>query len=165
MGLGPQLLRPTGRRDGHRPLMPVQVKSLTGVVAVEAGYAHTVALKGDATVWTWGVVGGRQLSDGTTTDRSTPARVEGFSGGVAAVAAGYRSSAALTSDGTVWTWGAAGSTPARVKGLSGVVAMAAGSSHSVALKDDGTVWASSETAAPWTIPRSCRSVGLRESPI
>jgi len=58
MGLGPQLLRPTGRRDGHRPLMPVQVKSLTGVVAVEAGYAHTVALKGDATVWTWGVVGG-----------------------------------------------------------------------------------------------------------
>jgi alpha-tubulin suppressor-like RCC1 family protein len=149
---------------------PVQVKGpggigfLTGVAAIAGGTAHTIALKDDGTVWTWGYNGFRQLGDGTTTDRSTPVQVKGpggigFLAGVAAIAGGYDHTIALKGDGTVWTWGGNDmgglgdgtttnrSTPVQVKGpggigfLTGVAAIAGGSLHTVALKDDGTVWA------------------------
>jgi uncharacterized protein (TIGR03437 family) len=72
------------------------------------------------------------------------------------LAAGFRHSLRLNSDGTVWAWGHNGwdqlgdgtttsfrSTPVHVSGLSGVVAVAAGAeaTHSLALKNDGTVCA------------------------
>jgi len=60
---------------------------------------------------------------------------------VKAIAAGGDRSLALTSDGTVWEWGAKQSTPVRVTGLTGVVRIAAGDQHSLAVKGDGTVWA------------------------
>ena len=42
-------------------------------IAVWAGAGHTVAVRGDGTVWAWGRNDFGQLGDGTTTDRSTPA--------------------------------------------------------------------------------------------
>ena len=148
---------------------PVQVKGpggvgfLAGVVAIEAGYFHTVALRSDGTVWAWGNNYNGQLGDGTTTDRGTPVQVKGpggvgFLAGVVAIEAGYFHTVALKSDGTVWAWGnnyngqlGDGTTtnrwtPVQVKGpggasnLTGVVAVDAGYSHTVALKSDGTVW-------------------------
>ena len=50
----------------------MQVPGLTGVMAVAAGYVHTVALKSDGTVWAWGENGYGQLGDGTTTDETFP---------------------------------------------------------------------------------------------
>jgi len=117
---------------------------------VAAGGKHTVALRTDGTVVTWGLNSYGELGDGTSTSRSNPATVPGLSG-VVAVAAGLFHSVALKSDGTVVAWGYNGdgrlgdgtlthrSTPVPVQGLSGVVAVAAGSSHTVALKSDGTV--------------------------
>ena len=130
---------------------PVQAPNLTGVVAVSAGYEHSLAVRSDGTVWAWGgnVVG--QLGDGSTVARSSPVRVAGLTG-VTAVAAGAFQSLALRSDGTVWSWGfnAYGQlgdgtttdrhTPVPVAGLTGVTAVAAGLFHNVALKTDGTVW-------------------------
>ena len=98
------------------------MKGLTGVIAVAADYCHTVALKGDGTVWTWGKAG------------YTPARIKGLSGVVA-----IAGSLALKADGTVWAW-TSSSTPEQIKGLSGVAAIAAGENHYVALKEGGTVW-------------------------
>lgn len=65
----------------------MQVSSLNGVTAIAAGFYHTVALKSDGTVWTWGWNWAGQLGDGTTTSRRTPVRV-GCLNGVTAIAAG-----------------------------------------------------------------------------
>jgi alpha-tubulin suppressor-like RCC1 family protein len=132
---------------------PVQVSGLSGLQAIAAGGAHSLALKADGTVWAWGDNSYDQLGDGTTfIDRNTPAQVSSLSG-VKAIAAGGAYSLALKADGTVWAWGeiisgqlgdgttANRSTPVQVSGLSGVKAIAAGDVHSLALKADGTVWA------------------------
>lgn len=124
---------------------------ITGTVA--AGANHTVALKSDGTVWTWGQNSSGQLGDGTLTQRNSPVPVSGFSD-VVAIAGGGSHSLALKRDGTVWAWGWNGygqlgdgtttqrTTPVRASAtLDHVVAIAAGSAHSLALKDDGSVWA------------------------
>ncbi|MCL2258584.1 MAG: hypothetical protein FWC18_02010 [Cystobacterineae bacterium] len=93
---------------------PVQVllpsgAALTGVIAIAAGSAHTLALKSDGTVWAWGDNEHGQLGDGTTKHKSCPEQVSLPSGvaltNVIAVAAGYEHTVALKSDGTVWAWG------------------------------------------------------------
>lgn len=130
---------------------PERVSGLNGVRAIAAGNSHTVALKTDGTVWTWGSNFSSQLGDGTLIDRAAPVQVAGLTG-VTGIAAGDAHSLALKSDGTVWAWGANynyqlgdGTTndrpfPVQVNGLAGIVDIAA-SSHSLALKNDGTVWA------------------------
>jgi alpha-tubulin suppressor-like RCC1 family protein len=86
---------------------PVQVKNFSGVTALALALRghHSLALKSDGTVWTWGYNYSGQLGDGTTTNsRSTPVRVLNLTG-VTALTAGYGHSLALKSDGTVWAWG------------------------------------------------------------
>ena len=132
---------------------PEQIPGISGVVvAVAAGYYHSVALTSDGTLWAWGRNIFGQLGDGTTTQRLAPVQVVGISG-VTAVAAGENSTYALKSDGTVWAWGrnyegqlGDGTKtdqylPVQVQGLSGVQAIAAGEIHGVALTTGGTVWA------------------------
>ena len=66
--------------QGSRYYTPVKAFYLTDVVAVDAGYAHSMAVKGDGTVWTWGDNRFGQLGDGTTLrDRNTPEQVMGLS--------------------------------------------------------------------------------------
>jgi hypothetical protein len=66
--------------------IPVQVLGpggagfLTGVMAVSAGFYHSMALKNDGTVWAWGKNEDGQLGDNTTTDRWTPVQVLGPGG-------------------------------------------------------------------------------------
>src|SRR5207248_1308640 len=59
---------------------PAQVSGLSGIIAVAAGETHSLALKNDGTVWTFGGNGAGQLGDGTTADRAAPAMVPGLSG-------------------------------------------------------------------------------------
>jgi len=139
---------------------PVQVKGPGGdgyllqIVAIAAGGAHSLALRADGTVWTWGDNAWGQLGDGSTDGRSLPAIVPG--GFMKAIAAGRRHSLALQAGGKVWAWGKGdrgqlGSSfaldslvPVEVKGLAsgGLKKMiAAGEEHSLALRADGTVWA------------------------
>jgi alpha-tubulin suppressor-like RCC1 family protein len=144
---------------------------LTGVLAVSAGYEHSLALLSNGTVAAWGDDEWGQLGNGTTTlASSTPTLVLGVSGtgvlsSVKAIAAGELHSLALLSNGTVVAWGhnsagelgngtmtAYSSTPVPVKGvggsgvLSGVVAIAAGAQDSLALLSNGTVvaWGANE---------------------
>jgi alpha-tubulin suppressor-like RCC1 family protein len=80
----------------------VQVSGLTGVTAIAAGGATTVALL-SGTVLAWGDNAFGQLGDGTTTERHAPVSIAGLPG-VAAIAAGGVHTMALKA-GTVWEWG------------------------------------------------------------
>jgi hypothetical protein len=80
---------------------PVQITGITSVATVDGGDQHSVALKTDGTVWTWGSNLWGQVG---TTSNTAPAQVPGLSG-VAAIAAGAYHTVALKNDGTVWAWG------------------------------------------------------------
>jgi alpha-tubulin suppressor-like RCC1 family protein len=132
---------------------PVMVSGLTNVTQVSAGWKHTVALKSDGTVWAWGRNDRGEVGNGITTTKgiTMPAQVGGLSNMIA-VSGGDCHTAALKSDGTVWTWGCNErgelgdgtwidkSTPVQVKGLSDVIFITARDYHNAALKSDGTVW-------------------------
>jgi alpha-tubulin suppressor-like RCC1 family protein len=142
-------------------LSPAQVSGFgpgSGIVAIAAGSAFSLAVKSDGTVWSWGSNSNGQLGDGTTNSRLTPVQVTGVpaASGVTDIAAGSSYAIALKSDGTVLAWGANsngqlgdGTTtqklaPVQVSGLgagSGVIGISAGSTHTLALKLDGTVLA------------------------
>ena len=77
---------------------------LINVVAVAAGRSHSIAIKDDGSVWTWGYNGYGQLGDGTWTNRYTPVQVSGLSN-VVAIAAGSFHSLAVKDGGSAWTWG------------------------------------------------------------
>ncbi len=47
---------------------------------VDGGEWHSIALKSDGTVWTWGYNGYGQLGDGTNTNRTKPLQVSDLSG-------------------------------------------------------------------------------------
>ncbi|MGE5286346.1 MAG: PASTA domain-containing protein [Micromonosporaceae bacterium] len=126
--------------------VPVQVKGLTGVVAVAAGYEHSLALRDDGTVWAWGGNPEGQLGTGATGNTQlTPVEVAGLTG-VTKIAAGGFFSLALRSDGTVWAWGSnatgelgdgtttSSPVPVRVTGLSQVTGIAAGYSAAYAIR-------------------------------
>ena len=139
---------------------PVQVKGengngfLTGVTAIAAGGTHSLAMKSDGSVWSWGykvTLGDGGISGG---DRPTPATVIGINNpNNAAITAGCSHSLVLKNDGTVEGWGFNGygqlgvgsdnnnySTPERMHNMSNVRAFAGGEGHSVLLKNDGSVW-------------------------
>lgn len=75
---------------------PTRVPGLNGIVAVSAGFGHSLALRSDGTVWAWGwnVVG--QLGDGTTVDRHTPVLASKITHATSIVAGGLHN---LATDG------------------------------------------------------------------
>jgi alpha-tubulin suppressor-like RCC1 family protein len=122
-------------------------------IALAGGNSHTLALKTDGTVWSWGYNVDGQLGDGTTTNSNTPVHAKNLTD-VISIAVGSYHSLALKADGTVWAWGynnlgqlgigtfdpAAHPIPTKIQGLINVTALAAGRYFSMALKSDGTVW-------------------------
>jgi alpha-tubulin suppressor-like RCC1 family protein len=119
---------------------------------VVAGVNHSLAIKSDGTLWSWGYNDVGQLGIGSTLNQQLPTEVSSLTNVVIA-AGGTSHSLAAKADGTVWGWGlnyygqvgdgtrTHRNTPVQVSGLTNVVAVAAGETHSVALKSDGTVWA------------------------
>ena len=142
-----------GTDPASRKTAPVEVSGLSDVMAIAGGKYHSMALKNDGTVWTWGYNEYGQLGDGTKgNNRSAPAQVPGITG-VTAISAGGYHTIALKSDSTVRTWGnnwygqlgnggtVDNTTPAEIPGIADIKAIAGGYYHTVAIKKDGTVLA------------------------
>ena len=120
---------------------------------VDCGYSHTAAIKTDGTLWTWGRGNYGQLGNAVTTNASTP--VTTFAGGTnwKQVSAGNLYTAAIKTDGTLWTWGngASGrlgnavttnaSTPVTTfAGGTNWKQVSCGGNFVAAIKTDGTLW-------------------------
>lgn len=128
------------------------VSDISEIIDVEMGQFHSMALKSNGTVWSWGQNGNGSLGNGTTITNYTPSQVLNLTD-IVDIAGGNDHSLALKSDGTVWAWGGNGNgqlgdstllqrlTPVKVHGLTNVIQISAAIEHSIALKDDGTVWA------------------------
>jgi alpha-tubulin suppressor-like RCC1 family protein len=151
-----------GKNIGLNPVVVSGISGSTLATQIAAGGDHTCALISDGTVRCWGYNTTGQLGNGTTTDSPTPVVVSGISGSTLAskIAASYRHTCALISDGTARCWGsntrgqlgdgttANSSTPVVVSGILGPLGgtqIAAGLYHTCALISDGTVrcWGSS----------------------
>lgn len=132
------------------PFLSGGVVAATPMVAL--GNQHSVALRSDGTVVSWGSDQAGQLGTGRLNYETRPGLVAGL-GSVRAIGSGVTHGLAVLQDGSVWAWGSNVSgqlgqapgvdraTPVLVAGIGGANAVCGGDTFSVALKTDGTVWA------------------------
>jgi alpha-tubulin suppressor-like RCC1 family protein len=134
---------------------PGGVGFLSDIIAIETNQFHSLALKSDGTLWTWGNNTGYQLGDNTLIEKLIPFQVigpggVGFMTNVKEISIGSKHSLALKNDGTVWQWGENITidykTPTQIKGPGGVgnllnvKKISAGYKHNTVIKNDGTIW-------------------------
>ncbi len=139
-----------GNYETNRPEQIVA----SGVAAIAAGLNHSLFLKNNGSLWAMGDNSDGQLGDGTTDngnyETNRPEQI--VASGVAAIAAGYRHSLFLMSNGSLWAMGnnaygqlgdgTYNNTNQPVQIVAGnVTAIAAGDQHSLFLKNDGSLWA------------------------
>ena len=85
---------------------PVQTASFgNNWKQVSAGLFYAAAIKTDGTLWLWGFNFYGNLGDNTTTNRSSPVQTVVFGTNWVQVACGQYVTAAIKTDGTLWTWG------------------------------------------------------------
>ena len=88
-------------------LVPTVIPSLLGVTALAAGASHSVALRNDGTIRTWGNAGSGRLGNdrtGAVSDSTNVPQVPNIST-VTAIAAGFNHSLVLLQDGRVFCFG------------------------------------------------------------
>jgi uncharacterized repeat protein (TIGR01451 family) len=85
-------------------LTPIQVPSLSGVIAIAAGANFTFALKSDGTVWACGNNGSGALGDGNFSNHNVFTKIPGLNS-ITSIAAGMEFGVAQRSDGKIFTWG------------------------------------------------------------
>lgn len=108
---------------------------LSNLLAVAAGYQHSLAVQGNGTVTAWGLNNFNQLNPPASATNVT------------ALAAGYGHGLALRGDGSVVAWGNNDSGQSDIpSGLNGVSIIAAGYFHNLALQSNGTLVAWGENA-------------------
>jgi alpha-tubulin suppressor-like RCC1 family protein len=131
---------------------PVQVGALTTWLQVAGGYSHSLAIKTDGTLWSFGRNFRGALGLGNITDYSSPVQVGALTTWSDTSAGAYFSAATKT-DGTLWCWGqntqgqlgdgtsTNRSSPVQVGALTTWSKVVCGNAHTLALKTDGTLWA------------------------
>ena len=133
----------------------VPVKVLDDVTAVSCGGNHTAAIKTDGSLWMWGSNSSGQLGNG---GQGNDRNYDGFLqtvpvkvlDDVVAVSCGVNHTAAIKTDGSLWTWGdnyccqlgngTTDNSNIPVKVLDNVAFVSCGYQHTAAIKTDGTLW-------------------------
>jgi len=131
---------------------PTQVGALTSWSQIAGGFGHSLALKADNTLWSWGKndnYGQLGLSDYIS--RSSPVQV-GTLANWTSIAGGQYHTLARKTDNTLWGWGRNNygelglgniitrSSPVQVGTLATWTSIKSGNQHALALKTDGTLW-------------------------
>jgi alpha-tubulin suppressor-like RCC1 family protein len=134
-------------------IVPVQTSSAgTTWKQVACGYGHSAAVKTDGTLWTWGRNNHGQLGTNNTTQRLTPGTTSTAGTNWKQVACGDSHTAAVKTNGTLWTWGlnqsgqigngSSGTDILLPTTLAGTTwkQVSCGNRHTAAIKTDGTLW-------------------------
>ena len=133
---------------------PVQIGTDTNWTKIAADGGHSLAIRTNGTLWSWGDNSYGAVGDNTVVNRSSPVQIgtrtdwtniqKGGGGG------GNSFSYAIRSDGTLWGWGYAlqhnlglfvpANQPSKVDTVLSFSSIATGGSHTMALRSDGTLW-------------------------
>ena len=145
-----------GVNDRTHRSSPVQIPGDTWTGTFEttsAAYFHSLAIKTDGTLWSWGYNGAGELAQNNLTKRSSPVQIPGTTW--AKTFTGYANGYGIKTDGTLWSWGHAAngalgqnqphtshlSSPVQV-GSDTTWKMGSGSErNAMVIKTDGTFWA------------------------
>jgi alpha-tubulin suppressor-like RCC1 family protein len=133
---------------------PVQTVAFgTNWKQVSCGYIHAAAIKTDGTLWCWGNNQFGTLGDNTNLNRNSPVQTVTFATNWKQVSAGLFYTAAIKTDGTLWSWGfnfngnlGDNTTTYRSSPVQTVafgtnwVQVACGQYVTAAIKNDGTLW-------------------------
>jgi len=131
---------------------PVQVGSLTTWLNISAGEYHSIGIRTDGTMWSWGSNAYGQLGQNNGVDCSSPKQIGSLTTWKA-VSAPYYGGFAIKTDGTLWAWGrntvgilGTGNTtnyssPVQIGALTNWLFVTGNYSNAIATKTDGTLWA------------------------
>jgi len=114
-------------------------------ISVSAGDSHTLGIKADGTLWSWGYAVYGALGDGSSDNsiHPTPAQV-GTASDWVAISAGAVHSLGVRADASLWEWGSVGGPPAyrprQVGSGNDWTTISAATNFSLALKVDGSLW-------------------------
>ncbi|WP_395052006.1 T9SS type A sorting domain-containing protein [Flavobacterium sp.] len=136
-------------------LVPTQIGTATNwlTISPSAQGNHVLGLKTNGTIWSWGRNSSGQLGNGTvgTNYNLVPTQI-GIGTTWSKIAAGYYSSYAIKSDGTLWAWGTNNfaelgignfnevTTPTQIGTDTNWQTVISGSGHTIAKKTNGTYW-------------------------
>lgn len=123
---------------------------------VDVGANHTLAIRNDGTLWSWGSNNYIKLGYATSSGINPNPKMVGTSTNWHSVSAGEWHSAGIKTDGTLWTWGAnyygqvgqgtsgiqfaSVSTPTQVGSDTNWQSVSIGVDYTLAIKNDGTLW-------------------------
>jgi alpha-tubulin suppressor-like RCC1 family protein len=123
------------------------------VVSLAHKNGHSLALKNDSTLWSWGINTFGFLGLGNTIHQFAPTQIDAAAKWTT-ISVGLESSFAIKADSTLWAWGTANfsrlgvtaigtyiSSPKQVGSDKTWASVVAGGKHGLALKTDSTLWA------------------------
>lgn len=134
---------------------PNQIGAGNDWQSISTGFIHSLAIKTDGTLWSWGYGGYYELGLGHANSRYEPAQVGSDSDWKSVSAGEYHSYASKTNN-TIWSWGSnwygqlglgdynEKSVPTQVGLENNWQSIRSGDYIIFGLKDDGTIWACGE---------------------
>ena len=140
----------------NKLIIPVEVLDADQIAKpdVETNGSHTIILKANGTVWSYGTNTYGELGNGTNEESDSPVQVEfGTGTQIVEISAGTEHNIALDTNGTVWTWGrnnygqlgvtglTSSNVPVQVTIPETVVKVVAGNNFSFVIGESGKVYA------------------------
>ncbi|WP_437896586.1 RCC1 domain-containing protein [Sorangium sp. So ce124] len=95
----------TGSASSVPQATPVQVPGLPPIKAISAGASHSMALDTSGVIWVWGASSYGQIGNGSSGINQVRPTSVIVPGGAAAISAGWHHSLAVSTGGSVWSWG------------------------------------------------------------